>query len=97
MLNPTVDVKAWIDARPVSKYLWLILGLCFLVVLFDGFDVAVMGFIAPSLMQEWGLSRAAFGPVMSAGMVGLAMSLYRLHMIGAVLHRSLRSLEHAIG
>lgn len=73
MLNQTVDVKAWIDARPVSKYQWLILCLCFLVVLFDGFDVAVMGFIAPSLMQEWGLSRAAFGPVMSAGMVGLAI------------------------
>lgn len=47
--------------------------MCFLIVLFDGFDVAVMGFIAPSLMQDWGLSRAAFGPVMSAGMVGLAI------------------------
>lgn len=73
MLNQTVDVKAWIDNRPVTRYQWLILGLCFLIVLFDGFDVAVMGFIAPSLMQEWGLSRAAFGPVMSAGMVGLAI------------------------
>ena len=41
--------------------------------LLDGFDVAVMGFVAPSLIQEWGLSRAAFGPVMSAGMVGLAI------------------------
>ena len=73
MLNESVDVKAWIDNRPVAGYQWLILGLCFLIVLFDGFDVAVMGFIAPSLMQEWGLSRAAFGPVMSAGMIGLAI------------------------
>ncbi|WP_437883088.1 MFS transporter [Pseudomonas sp. LRF_L74] len=73
MLNKPVDVKDWIDNRPVSAYQWLILALCFLIVLFDGFDVAVMGFIAPSLMQEWGLSRAAFGPVMSAGMVGLAI------------------------
>lgn len=54
MLNQTVDVKAWIDNRPMTGYQWLILGLCFLIVLFDGFDVAVMGFIAPSLMQEWG-------------------------------------------
>ena len=77
MLKPTVDaavdVKDWIDSRPVSPYQWLILSLCFLIVLFDGFDVAVMGFIAPSLMQDWGLSRAAFGPVMSAGMIGLAI------------------------
>lgn len=73
MAHSPVDVQAWIDQRPVGRYQWLILGLCFLVVVFDGFDVAVMGFIAPSLMQEWGLSRAAFGPVMSAGMVGLAI------------------------
>jgi AAHS family 4-hydroxybenzoate transporter-like MFS transporter len=49
------------------------MSLCFFIVLFDGLDVAVMGFIAPSLIQEWGLSKAAFGPVMSAGMVGLAI------------------------
>ena len=73
MSNEAVDIKAWIDDRPVSRYQWLIMALCFLVVLFDGFDVAVMGFVAPSLIQEWGLTRAAFGPVMSAGMVGLAI------------------------
>ena len=73
MGNETVDVKAWIDNQPITRFQMLTLGLCFLIVLFDGFDVAVMGFIAPSLMQEWGLSKAAFGPVMSAGMVGLAI------------------------
>ncbi|MFJ2426981.1 MFS transporter [Pseudomonas sp. NPDC087804] len=73
MSNETVDIKGWIDNRPVGRYQWLIMALCFFIVLFDGFDVAVMGFIAPSLIQEWGLSKAAFGPVMSAGMVGLAI------------------------
>ena len=73
MRNETVDVKEWIDNQPITSFQALILGLCFLIVLFDGFDVAVMGFIAPSLMHDWGLSRAAFGPVMSAGMVGLAI------------------------
>ncbi|RKS24900.1 AAHS family 4-hydroxybenzoate transporter-like MFS transporter [Pseudomonas sp. WPR_5_2] len=73
MSHETVDIKAWIDNRPVARYQWLIMGLCFFIVLFDGLDVAVMGFIAPSLIQDWGLSKAAFGPVMSAGMVGLAI------------------------
>lgn len=72
-LNAPVDVKGWIDQQPITRYQWVILVLCFLIVMFDGFDVAVMGFIAPSLMQEWGLSRAAFGPVMSAAMIGLAV------------------------
>lgn len=73
MSTSPVDIKAWIDNRPVGRYQWLILFLCFLIVLFDGFDVAVMGFVAPAVLQDWGLSRAAFGPVMSAGMVGLAI------------------------
>lgn len=68
----SVDIKAWIDQRPVGRYQWLILGLCFFIVLFDGVDVAVMGFIAPAVMQDWALSKAAFGPVMSAAMFGLA-------------------------
>jgi AAHS family 4-hydroxybenzoate transporter-like MFS transporter len=73
MSHETVDIKAWIDNRSVGGYQWLIMSLCFFIVLFDGLDVAVMGFIAPSLIGEWGLSKAAFGPVMSAGMIGLAI------------------------
>ena len=69
----TVDVKDWIDRRSISPYQWVLLSLCFLIVLFDGVDVAIMGFIAPALMQDWGLSKAAFGPVMSAAMFGLAL------------------------
>ncbi|WP_249675329.1 MFS transporter [Pseudomonas abieticivorans] len=73
MHNDTVDIKQWIDDRPITRYQWLIMALCFSIVLFDGLDVAIMGFIAPSLLQDWGLSKAAFGPVMSAGMIGLAV------------------------
>ncbi|ACO79288.1 Major facilitator superfamily protein [Azotobacter vinelandii CA] len=68
-----VEVKHWIDGQPLCRRQWLILALCFFIVLFDGMDVAVMGFIAPALMQDWQLSKAAFGPVMSATMVGLAL------------------------
>lgn len=51
-VDAPIDVKDWIDNRPLAAYQWLILSLCFLIVLFDGFDVAVMGFIAPSLGIE---------------------------------------------
>lgn len=68
-----VDVKAFIDERPMSPMQWLLLGLCFLVVAADGMDVAIMGFLAPSILQEWGASRAAFGLVMSAAPIGLVI------------------------
>jgi len=72
-LNPTsaVDVRSFINGRPMSRYQWLVLVLCFLIVAADGTDVAIMGFIAPPILQEWGISRAAFGVVMSAAPIGL--------------------------
>lgn len=69
----TVNVKTFFDQRPMSRRQWLLLALCFLVVAADGIDVAIMGFIAPPIMQEWGLSKGAFGVVMTAAPVGLVI------------------------
>jgi AAHS family 4-hydroxybenzoate transporter-like MFS transporter len=74
MSDPTrVNVKAFIDQRSMSSRQSLLLVLCFLVVAIDGMDVAVMGFLAPSILHEWGVSRAAFGLVMSAAPLGLVL------------------------
>lgn len=67
----TVDIKAHIDERPVSAYQWLLVVICFLVVVADGMDVAIMGFVTPPILQDWGVSRAAFGLVISAAPFGL--------------------------
>jgi len=71
--NRDIDVKAFIDERPIAAFQWLLVALCFLVVTADGVDVAIMGFVAPAIIQEWGISRPAFGLVMSAAPIGLVM------------------------
>jgi AAHS family 4-hydroxybenzoate transporter-like MFS transporter len=68
----TLDVQQFIDERRFSPYQWLILILCFLIVAADGFDTAAIGFVAPALGQEWHVTKAALGPVMSAALAGLA-------------------------
>ena len=68
-----IDVQDFLDAHPFSPFQWLVFALCFVVVLLDGFDTAAIGFIAPSLVNEWGVSRAALAPVMSAALFGLAL------------------------
>jgi AAHS family 4-hydroxybenzoate transporter-like MFS transporter len=47
----TIDIKAFIDARAIAPYQWLLVALCFLVVTADGMDVAIMGFAAPSIIH----------------------------------------------
>ena len=68
----TINVQTFLNEHPFSGYQWLVLGLCFFVVLLDGFDTAAIGYIAPSLLKEWGIGKPALGPVLSAALFGLA-------------------------
>ncbi|BBU32905.1 MFS transporter (plasmid) [Burkholderia sp. THE68] len=72
-IRKTIDIKGFIDERPISAYQWLLVVLCFLVVMADGMDVAIMGFVAPSIIADWHISRPAFGLVMSAAPIGLVI------------------------
>jgi len=70
--DKTIDVQSFLNEQPFSGFQWLIFGLCFVVVLLDGFDTAAIGYIAPSLIKEWGVTRPALAPVLSAALFGLA-------------------------
>ena len=67
-----VNVQTFINDHPFSPFQWLIFFMCFIIVLLDGFDTAAIGFIAPSLIAEWGITRPALAPVLSAALFGLA-------------------------
>lgn len=68
-----VDIQALIDRNPFGHLQWLIFFMMFFVIAADGYDTAAIGFIAPSLVQEWGIARSALGPVMSAALAGLGI------------------------
>src|SRR5215470_15774103 len=70
--NQSVDVQAFLNQHRFSAYQWVIFALCFVIVLLDGFDTAAIGYIAPSLVSEWGVGKPALAPVLSAALFGLA-------------------------
>ena len=67
-----LDVQRFLNEQPFSPLQKLIFVLCFCIVLFDGFDTGAIGYIAPSLITEWGVARPALAPVLSAALFGLA-------------------------
>jgi AAHS family 4-hydroxybenzoate transporter-like MFS transporter len=71
-----VDVVDFIDRQPVGGFQIRLLLICAAVLFLDGFDTQAIGFVAPALAKEWGLTKGALGPVFSAGLFGL--------MIGAL-------------
>src|ERR1700730_4718576 len=71
-----VDVADFIDQPTVGGFQLKLLLTCAAVLFLDVFDTTAIGYVAPSLAKEWGLTKGALGPVFSAGLFGL--------MIGAL-------------
>jgi len=67
-----VNVQTFLNEHPFSAFQWVVFALCFIIVLLDGFDTAAIGYIAPSLMKQWGVARPDLAPVLSAALFGLA-------------------------
>lgn len=72
-----VNVRQFIDGARLSAFQLRTIALCFAIVALDGFDIAIVGFLAPHIRSEWSLSMVSLGPLFSAGLLGL--------MIGAFL------------
>lgn len=67
-----IDVGLLLDAGPWGAWQKAFTLLAALAVLFDGFDIQILGVAIPSIMREWHLTRAAFAPVAALGLAGMA-------------------------
>ena len=69
----TLDLQTVIDRHGVGRLQRHVLLLCLGVVTLDGIDVAMVSYIGPSLIADWGISKAELGPVVTSGLLGLAI------------------------
>jgi len=72
-----INVQDFIDSRRLSRMQVAVLLLSFCVVAVDGFDTALIAFIAPALGAEWHLTAGDISSLFGAGLAGL--------MVGALL------------
>ncbi|MFW0793484.1 MFS transporter [Gordonia sp. CPCC 205515] len=73
-----MDLRSRIDVSPMRPYQWLIVGLCVVLNILDGYDVMALAFTAKSIGADFGLSGSAIGLLMSAGLVGMAVGALSL-------------------
>lgn len=78
--NP-IDVPALIDRSRIGSFQIGIYLIVALSVVMDGFDVQAMGYVAPAIIREWGVSRAALGPVFGAGLLGMLVGVLVLSIV----------------
>jgi AAHS family 4-hydroxybenzoate transporter-like MFS transporter len=67
----TIDVTDYIDKRQLNAFNFQLVVLSFLVIMVDGYDITVVGFAVRELAKAWDTSPGAFGPALSASLVGM--------------------------
>ncbi|KAA0998515.1 aromatic acid/H+ symport family MFS transporter [Paraburkholderia panacisoli] len=72
----SISVRAFINERKMSGFQIRTLVLCFLILVLDGYDTVVVGFIAPALKAHFGATPVQFSPVFGAGFLGLAIGSF---------------------
>lgn len=74
MMNNQINAfRAALDQRPLSRYQIQTLVLLILLLICDGYDAQLLGFVVPTLAQEWETPKAAFGVVFTCNLLGLTV------------------------
>jgi MFS transporter, AAHS family, 4-hydroxybenzoate transporter len=68
-----VNVVELVDRSKLHPIQILVLVLCGLCMVMDGFDVQAMSYVAPALLKEWNVAKPELGLVFSAGLVGVML------------------------
>jgi AAHS family 4-hydroxybenzoate transporter-like MFS transporter len=77
-----VNVTRLIDDGKVSGFQIGAISLCALVAFLDGIDGQNIAVAAPIIIQKLGLTRAAFGPIFSSGLLGAAIGALTFGPLG---------------
>jgi len=67
------DIDTLLDRGVWNGYQKALLLLTAIAVIFDGFDLQVLGLAIPSIMREWHVTRAAFAPIAALGLAGMVV------------------------
>ncbi|QRX81812.1 MFS transporter [Glaciimonas sp. PAMC28666] len=62
-----------IDTRPLGRLQLSAIITCILIVVLDGFDTQTIGMLVPAMSKDLGIPIKAFGPIFSAGLVGMLL------------------------
>lgn len=71
-MNPNQELLL----RPMSRFQWLMVAICFILNFNDGIDVLIVSFSSTEIIKEWGLSKVEMGYIFSAGLAGMTLGCF---------------------
>jgi len=67
-----IDLEAALERLPLSGRPFWVVVIMAAVLIADGFDIILLGFVAPAVAREFGLSHTGMGAVLTASLIGVA-------------------------
>ncbi|HEX5419511.1 MAG TPA: MFS transporter, partial [Gammaproteobacteria bacterium] len=66
-----INISDLIDRSKVGRFQMMLFALCAMSLIMDGFDVQAMGYVAPDVTREFGMSGAQLGNLLAAANLGV--------------------------
>ncbi|MDO4232009.1 MAG: MFS transporter [Lautropia sp.] len=71
-----VEVNQIIDNARFTGFHWMVMWLCALLLIFDGYDLFIYGVVLPVLMKEWNLTPVQAGALGSYALFGMMFGAF---------------------
>lgn len=68
-----MSLRELIDRSPMSRFQIMVVALCLVMNIVEGFDILVMSFAASGVAREWELNGSQLGLLLSSGLIGMAV------------------------
>ena len=72
----TIEINPIIDNARFTRFHWMVVALCALLLIFDGYDLFIYGVVLPVLMAEWGLTPVQAGALGSYALFGMMFGAF---------------------
>src|SRR5256885_7081800 len=82
-----VNIADRFDDRPIGALQVSTFAIWLLCLIMDGFDVQVLGYVAPEIVREWKIANAALGPVFGASNFGVLVGSLVFSMLADKIGR----------
>lgn len=72
----TQEVNQIIDGARFTRFHWMVMSLCALLLIFDGYDLFIYGAVLPVLMKQWSLTPVQAGALGSYALFGMMFGAF---------------------
>lgn len=98
MSNPgaTADLNELLDQQKITAYQLSVVGLCFLVMVIDGYDLFMVAMALPKIAASFGVKPASLTPVLALQNLGLALGTATIGIVSDRYGRK-KTLSFSIG